>query len=95
MMDKISAGVILSICLVMLLRLVLGDKSRRVLDAAALRAWARGVGQWRRTLHWWSSRRYAASATRDAIRRARAASSVARDGNVYRPESFRDPRKPH
>jgi hypothetical protein len=95
MMDKISAGVILSICLVMLLRLALGDKARGVLDATALRAWARIYGQWRRTSLWWSNRRYAASAARDAIRRARAGSGVERDGNVYRPESFRDPRKPH
>ena len=93
MMDKISSAVILAICLVMLLRLVIGEKLRRRFDARAMHTWTQ-VARWcRRASQWWSNRRYAAGAARDAIRRAR--SEVPREGSVYRPESFRGPRKPH
>ncbi len=94
-MEKISAAVILVVCLVMLARLVLAEPQRRRFDAWTLRAW-QGIGpQWRRATRWWSNRRYAAVAAREAIHRAKAGTEVERDGNVYRPGSFRHPRKPH
>jgi hypothetical protein len=93
MMDKISAAVILAICLVMLARLLMSERRRHAFDTRALHVWTGLAGQCRRALRWGSNRRYAAAAARDAIRRARA--EVPRDGNVYRPESFRGPRKPH
>ena len=93
MMEKMSAAVILAICLAMLVRLAIGEKRRRRFDAAGLRTWTLVARQVRNASRWWSNRRFAADAARDAIRRAR--TDVPRDGNVYRPESFRGPRKPH
>lgn len=93
MMEKIPAAVILAICLAMLVRLALGERRRRSFDALGLRTWTHVARRFAGASRWWSNRRYAAVAARDAIRRARA--DVPRDGNVYRPESFRGPRKPH
>jgi hypothetical protein len=95
MMEKISAAVILVVCVVMLARLVLGEHRRHRFDARMLHAGHAFARHWRGALRWWSNRRYAAVAARDAIHRAREGSDVRRDGNVYRPESFRQPRKPH
>ncbi len=100
MMEKVPAALLLAVCLVMLLRLVMGATRRRAFDAWLLGAWAWTVSRWRRALRWRSNRRDAALAARDAIRRASAASTTApadvrREGNVYHPQSFRDPRKPH
>jgi hypothetical protein len=95
MMEKISAAVMLAVCLVMLMRLMLGEKRRPTFDARALGAWVVIGAQLRRLARWRSNRRHAAEAARDAIRRARGGADVRRDGNVYHPDSFRDPRKPH
>jgi hypothetical protein len=93
MMEKFSAALLLAICLVMLLRLVMGERRRRGFDAWALRTWgalrAMSLQVWR----WRSNRRKAQQVAQEAIRRASA--DVRRDGNVYRPDSFRGPRKPH
>lgn len=92
-MEKFSSAVLLAVCVVMLLRLVMGAKRRRGFDAWAGRTWGqlREIAQlsWR----WRSNRRKAEAAAQEAIRRASA--DVRRDGNVYRPDSFRGPRKPH
>lgn len=94
-MEKFSAAVLLAVCVLMLLRLMLGAKRRRVLDARVLRIAAR-LGQLaQRVWHWRSDRRRASLAAQAAIRRARAGSDLERDANVYRPDSFRGPRKPH
>ena len=95
MMEKISAAVIFAICLLMLVRLMLGEKRRRAFDARALGTWVLVGAQLQRLARWRSNRRHAAEAARDAIRRARGGADVRRDGNVYHPDSFRDPRKPH
>lgn len=92
-MENFSAALLLAVCVVMLLRLVMGAQRRRGFDAWAGRSWVllREMAQlsWR----WRSNRRKAAAAALEAIRRASA--DVRRDGNVYRPDSFRGPRKPH
>lgn len=100
MIEKVPAALMLAVCLVMLLRLVMGAARRRAFDARLLGAWAWTVSTWRRASRWRSNRRDAALAARDAIRRASAASATAaadvrREGNVYHPQAFRDPRKPH
>jgi hypothetical protein len=92
-MEKFSAGLLLAVCAVMLLRMALGAKRRHVFDAWAARTWESLCGFARQGWRWRSNRRKAQEVTQEAIRRASA--DVARDGNVYRPESFRGPRKPH
>lgn len=93
MIDKLLAGLGLAVCVVMLVRLCLGTRRQQRFDAAVRRAAhasRRGV---LRVWHWPASRRAAKRAAEDAIRRAQ--DGVQRDGNIYRPRSFRGPRKPH
>ena len=93
MVETVFAGITLAVCVAMLLRLMLGDRRRQRFDAVVRRAWAACRRIALRTFRWRSSRREAAAAADDAIRRARG--PVHRDGNVIRPRSFRGPRKPH
>ena len=91
--EKILAGAVLAVCAVMLLRLVLSSGRRARFDAR-LRylAWSlrhKAYRLWR----WPSARREAARAAEEAIRRAREGGQW--DGNVYRPKSFKRPKKPH
>ncbi len=46
-------------------------------------------------VRWRSSRKAAAQATEEVIRRARTKASGEWEGNVYKPDSFKRPRKPH
>ena len=96
MLDKTLAVVVASICLILLVRLFMPERYRWRLDDAARRVWW-GCKAWAlRTWRWRSSRKVAAQMAEETIRRARR--GVERDGNVYRPKSFRDsgePRKPH
>jgi hypothetical protein len=86
--EKILAGIVLLVCVVLLVRLSLGTRRRLQFDFAMQRLWhalrRNGTRAWR----WPRARRE----TRDAIERAR---SGEWDGNVYRPKSFRRPKKPH
>ncbi len=97
MIEALFAGVTLAMCLVLLLRLCLGWRRRQRFDAAVRRAWYGVKGRMLATYHWRSSRKEAARVAEEAIRRAKAGSKadVTRDGNVYRPTSFKGPRKPH
>jgi hypothetical protein len=96
MAEKVLAAIVLVACLVALLRLMVGARRRQRVDAAwretwwSLRSFGRGLKHRR------SSREEAERVVEEAIRRARM-NDVERDGNVYRPGSFRDkePRKPH
>jgi hypothetical protein len=96
MAEKVLSAIVLACCAVALLRLMLGARRRRIFDAGLRDAWwsVRSFGRGLR--HRRSSRREAERVVEEAIRRARSA-DVERDGNVYRPGSFRDkePRKPH
>lgn len=94
-MEKLPAGVLLAICVVMLLRLVAGANRRGEFDARVRRTWAWTVLWVRRAWRWRAARREAIAAARNAIRRASAGTSGQREGNVYRPDAFREPRKPH
>ena len=88
----------------LLARLFLGERRRRRVDAVALH----GLAAWRRRAaalwRWRAMRREAARVAEEAIRRARERGRRGNggdedegewDGNVYKPKSFRGPRKPH
>ena len=97
MFEKMFAALALAVCAVLLLRLLIGERRRYRFDAAARRVWValRRFGLWLRRsgawlYHWRSSRRNAAQAAEEAIRRARGADG-SWDGNVYKPKSFRKP----
>ncbi len=94
--EKLFSAVVLVMCVLMLLRLCLGERLRERVDGAMRRFGARvrrlggRAGQWRK---WRQSRAAAEREAQEAIRRARHRAD--RDGNVIRPDSFRKPRKPH
>jgi hypothetical protein len=93
MLEKIPAALIATVCLLLLVRLCLGERRRWRVDAAAHRYWQafshRLVQLWR----WPASRRRSRRLAEQAIRDAQG--GPAREGNVYRPKAFRQPRKPH
>jgi hypothetical protein len=93
MVEKLLAVLTLVVCIVMLVRLLIGDRWRRRFDAFARGMWVRLRARVRYLWHWRESRRRAAAAAEQAIRRARL--GMERDGNVYRPDAFQEPRKPH
>ena len=99
MIEKLLAGTAIAVCAILLLGLCLGERRRERLDAGlgrAARACARAARACRRALlrawHWPAARRNAARIAAEAIRRAQG--GVTREGNVYKPKSFRRPRKP-
>lgn len=96
MIQMLLTGVALAVCVVLMLRLCLGARRQQRFDAAMQRAMqaCQNTALW--IYRWRSSRRDAANLAQDAITRARGSSErVEREGNVYRPQSFRRPRKPH
>jgi hypothetical protein len=93
MIEKLLAAVGFALCVAMLLRMCVGPHRRRRMDGAARRAWMAVRIRLLRLWHWRATRREAAREAEDAIRRARARHE--RDGNVLRPDAFREPRKPH
>ncbi len=107
MIEKLLGGVGLLVCLALLLRMALPPARQAAFDAFWRRRWQglRGLGlrlrhaRRRRTLarEQAAPGAHASDAAREAeaaIERARRA-GVDRDGNVYRPKSFKGPRKPH
>ena len=90
MPEKTLAALIASVCLVLRVRLFLPERHRWRLDAAARRGWQVSRDWALRVWRWRSSRKKAARIAEEAIRRAR--DGVEREGNVYRPRSFREPR---
>ena len=92
MTEKILAALTIAACAVLLLRLLLGDHRRARFDAAARRAWFATRHGALAVWHWRDRRRSAAKIAEEAIRRARSAGTE-REGNVYKPKSFRKPPK--
>jgi hypothetical protein len=93
LIEKSLAAVALAVCAVLLVRLLLGARRRHRFDASVTRAWHAGI-RWVRGLRRQRVARQNAQRLADeVIRRAR--DGVPREGNVYRPKSFRRPRKPH
>lgn len=99
--DKLLAGLVLAICLVLAARMTMSAPRRARFDRWVQRRWravrqrGSGLGQRVRMLRQGRSTRAAAQReAAEAIRRAREG-GVDRDGNVYRPKSFRRPDKMH
>jgi hypothetical protein len=91
-MDKAFAVLVFAVCIVMLARLLMGEPRRYRFDTAARRV---GFAFKRRVFlawHWRTSKRAAAQAAAEVIRRARQKDAQGEwDGNVYKPKSFRKP----
>ena len=92
MTEKILAALTIATCAVLLLRLLLGKRRRARFDAAARRAWFATQRSALSVWHWRDRRRHAAKIAEETIRRARSAGTE-REGNVYKPKSFRKPPK--
>jgi len=90
-MEAILALLLLVVCLVVGLRMMLGSTRRQRMDAA----WARLVDRLkgRRPPKRPMRPDEAARAAEEAIRRAREGGHW--EGNVFKPRSFRRPKKPH
>jgi len=89
MVDKVLASIVLTVCLVFMLRLLVGARRQRALDAWARRTALAIRGGALRIYHWRSSRKTAERVAEEAIRRARGEGSW--EGNVYKPKSFKRP----
>jgi hypothetical protein len=90
--EKIFAGIVLAVCAVLMLRLLLGERRRYRFDAASRRLFVAVRVKALRLWHWRAAHRQAKRDAEAAIRRAREGE---RDGNVYKPKSFKGPRKLH
>lgn len=103
--EQVLAVLVASVCAVMLVRLCLPASRRIQLDQAVRRQWALTSDAVHRLFRSRAARQAEAAqaeqarqATEAAIERARRASraaDVVREGNVYKPEAFQKPRKPH
>jgi hypothetical protein len=91
-LEKLLAAIVLAACVVGLLRMALRQHQRARLDAWAARTWARCRNLFRRKPAKPLTQQDAARVAEEAIRRAREGHW---DGNVFRPRSFRRPKKPH
>lgn len=89
MIEKISAGLVAAVCVVLMLRLLIGAKRRAALDAHARLTWLRLKHGWLQLYHWRRSRKTAERLADEAIRRARDDGQW--EGNVYKPKSFKRP----
>lgn len=96
--DTPIAAITFTICVVLIVRLMLGSRRRARFDAFVKRSWYQLVWrfsrlrQWRRTPGPRTSKAEAERTAAEAIERAKRGSW---NGNVYSPKSFRKPRKPH
>lgn len=94
--DKLFSIFVAAVCVVMLIRLALGDTRRARFDRTFLQTWARVRRQSLAIWHWRRKRRSAAEArqvAQEVINRVR--HRVEKEGNVLTPDAFKEPRKPH
>ena len=100
MIEHALAGIGLGVCLLLMLRMAVGERRRQLTDAALRRAWSRAGQFWtarRRRVHKLRQPRQEARVEADAAREAeelirRVKRDVDRDGNVIRPHAFRQRR---
>lgn len=92
MIEKVLPAIGLVVCGALLVRMTLAPRRRQAFDSAMRNHWLRlkRLVQWRP-----SSRKQAARVAEEAIERARRQRDTEREGNVYRPKSFKGPKKPH
>ena len=96
MIEKLLAAIALVVCVVLMIRLLVGARRRYAMDHFGRRTALRVKFWWLSVYHWRSSRKTAARVAEEAIRRARGGNhNGSWDGNVYKPKSFKRPRKPH
>lgn len=86
MIEKFLAGAVAALCIVFMLRLLVGARRRAALDAWARLVWLRLKHGALQLYHWRSSRKSAERLAEEAIRRARDDGHW--EGNVYKPKSF-------
>jgi len=89
MVQQVFAAVVLAVCVVFMIRLLVGERRRYALDAWARRSTQAVKRGALRIYHWRSSRKTAERVAEEAIRRARGEGSW--EGNVYKPKSFKRP----
>lgn len=87
MFETVSAGIVLAICVVFLIRLLVGARRRAAIDGRARLAWWQLRQAWQRMTQRRSSRKSAQELADEAIRRARGDGGHW-EGNVYKPKSF-------
>jgi hypothetical protein len=92
MIEKLFAVVVLAACLVALVRMALRPHQRARMDALGRRVWARCRALVQRGRRAPAPAPDPARVAEEAIRRAREGHW---EGNVYKPRSFRRPKKPH
>ncbi len=92
MPETILAIAVVLVCAVLLVRLLLSPARRLRMDIAVRRTAAAVSRSAQRLWRAPGQRREAARQAREAIERAR---GEGWEGNVYRPKSFRRPKKPH
>ncbi len=94
--DKLFPIFVAAICLVMLVRMTLGEQRRARIDRVFIKTW---FALRRQALYlWqWRSRRQSAAQARQAAEEVinRVRHRVEKEGNVLTPEAFKGPRKPH
>jgi hypothetical protein len=93
--EKLLAGLVLALCVLMLARQLLSAPRRARVDRRLRHVWWDVQQRLRAAWHWRTSRQTAQRAAEEAIRRAREGQGGEWDGNVYRPKSFKRPKKPH
>ena len=92
LIEKIFAAAMVVVCVLLLLRMLLGPRRRIRVDASLRRngeAWQRRVI---RIIGWPAAELRARRETKEAIRRARR-SALERDGNVITPKAFKGRRR--
>ena len=89
MTEKLFPAFIAAVCIVFMLRLVVGERLRWRFDEAMGRLWARVRRAGSSVSRSRKPSRTAAEEAEDAIRRARDGGSW--EGNVYKPKSFKRP----
>lgn len=98
LLQNLFAGAVVVVCLALLGHQFLGASRRHRLDTWLARTSRRIEHRLQTAWRWRSTRQFARRETEAAIRRAREQASEDAgewDGNVYRPKSFRKPRKLH
>lgn len=93
MVETVLASVVLTVCVVLMARLLLGVHRRQRLDSAVSRRVRASRTAVRDLWRWRTANRRAAREADEVIRRVRR--TARREGNVIHPESFESPRKPH
>jgi len=89
MFERILAAIGLAMCVLLLVRLLIGPRRRVRLDARLRQTWLATRRRAHTLRRWRSTRREAARVANEAIRRARGRGEW--DGNVYTPKDLRKP----